>query len=72
MYNLALLIRNWHYSRYENFGQYTGAPNPAPLIVAGPVSGIGIGGFIDGTVLHRLLQWLGMPSKLAASCLVRC
>jgi uncharacterized membrane protein len=33
------------------------APNRMPLLRAGVVLGIGLGGFFDGIVLHQLLQW---------------
>lgn len=32
-------------------------PNLAPLVRAGVVLGIGLGGFFDGIVLHQILQW---------------
>jgi uncharacterized membrane protein len=28
-----------------------------PLVVAGIVIGVGLGGFVDGIVLHQILQW---------------
>ena len=31
--------------------------NRTPLIVAGILLGIGLGGFVDGIVLHQILQW---------------
>lgn len=34
-----------------------------PLACAGLALGIGLGGFIDGIVLHQLLQWHGMVSS---------
>ena len=37
-----------------------GAPAPAnrrPLILPGILLGIGLGGFVDGIVLHQVLQW---------------
>ncbi|WP_246998306.1 DUF2243 domain-containing protein [Halosolutus gelatinilyticus] len=33
-----------------------------PLVIAGIVLGIGLGGFFDGIVLHQLLQWHHMLS----------
>jgi len=40
--------------------------NPVPLTSAAMVLGIGIGGFIDGIVLHQILQWHEMlTNKLA-------
>lgn len=37
--------------------------NPVPLTTAAMVLGIGIGGFIDGIVLHQILQWHAMISN---------
>jgi uncharacterized membrane protein len=46
-------------------------PNPVPLTSAATVLGIGIGGFIDGIVLHQILQWHEMLSnKLPPDTLV--
>ncbi|WP_341524563.1 DUF2243 domain-containing protein [Nostoc sp. UHCC 0302] len=35
-----------------------------PLITAGIVLGLGLGGFIDGILLHQLLQWHHMLSNI--------
>jgi uncharacterized membrane protein len=35
-----------------------------PLIAAGLVLGIGFGGFVDGIVLHQILQWHNMLSSI--------
>jgi uncharacterized membrane protein len=37
--------------------------SPIPLTTASMVLGIGIGGFIDGIVLHQILQWHEMLSN---------
>jgi len=37
--------------------------NPVPLSNAAIVLGIGIGGFIDGIILHQILQWHEMLSN---------
>jgi uncharacterized membrane protein len=34
-----------------------GSPPPAPVLTAGIVLGVGLGGFFDGIVFHQLLQW---------------
>jgi uncharacterized membrane protein len=34
-----------------------------PLISAGALFGIGLGGFVDGIVLHQILQWHNMLSS---------
>ncbi len=45
--------------------------NPVPLTSAATVLGIGIGGFIDGIVLHQIMQWHEMLSnKLPPSTLI--
>ena len=36
--------------------------NRRPLIAAGILLGIGLGGFLDGIVLHQILQWHNMLS----------
>ncbi len=35
-----------------------------PLVLAGLVLGIGLGGFIDGIVFHQILQWHSMLSNI--------
>lgn len=37
--------------------------NLAPLLGAGLVLGIGLGGFLDGILLHQILQWHNMLSS---------
>lgn len=37
--------------------------NPVPLTTAALVLGIGLGGFVDGIVLHQILQWHEMLSN---------
>jgi uncharacterized membrane protein len=37
--------------------------NRRPLIAAGIVLGAGMGGFLDGIVLHQILQWHNMLSS---------
>ncbi|HVL47118.1 MAG TPA: DUF2243 domain-containing protein [Candidatus Thermoplasmatota archaeon] len=44
------------------------APRPAPpatrpLVAAGLVLGFGLGGFVDGILLHQILQWHHMASS---------
>lgn len=38
------------------------ATRDEPLLAAGIVMGVGLGGFVDGIVLHQLLQWHNMLS----------
>ena len=35
-----------------------------PLITAGLLLGVGMGGFVDGIVLHQILQWHNMLSSV--------
>lgn len=45
--------------------------NPVPLSITSIILGIGIGGFIDGILLHQILQWHGMfTNKLPANTVV--
>lgn len=39
------------------------ARNRFPLISAGVLMGAGLGGFVDGIVLHQILQWHNMLSS---------
>lgn len=36
-----------------------------PLVGAGLVLGVGLGGFVDGILLHQILQWHNMLSSVA-------
>lgn len=38
--------------------------NRYPLIAAGILLGLGLGGFVDGIVLHQILQWHHMLSSV--------
>ncbi|OON69774.1 DUF2243 domain-containing protein [Hymenobacter sp. CRA2] len=40
----------------------TDSPQRTPLIAAGLLMGAGLGGFVDGIVLHQMLQWHNMLS----------
>lgn len=40
------------------------SPNTRPLLLAGLILGLGLGGFFDGIVFHQLLQWHHMFSSL--------
>ena len=45
-------------------GEWAGLPRRAkPLVLAGAVLGIGLGGFVDGILLHQILQWHHMLSS---------
>jgi len=39
-------------------------PHRGALIAAGTLLGIGLGGFVDGIVLHQILQWHNMLSSV--------
>ena len=44
--------------------EWFGLPRRAkPLVVAGVTLGIGLGGFVDGILLHQVLQWHHMLSS---------
>jgi uncharacterized membrane protein len=44
----------------------TARPHRGALIAAGTLLGIGLGGFLDGIVLHQILQWHNMLSSVVA------
>ena len=65
VYALASLSRkSYNVSLQQNPGM--AFLNPVPLTTAAMVLGIGMGGFIDGIVLHQLLQWHGMLTNKIA------
>jgi len=35
----------------------------SPLVTAGILLGVGMGGFVDGIVLHQILQWHHMVTE---------
>ncbi|HET6226091.1 MAG TPA: DUF2243 domain-containing protein [Bacteroidia bacterium] len=37
--------------------------DPAPILSAGIILGVGLGGFLDGILLHQILQWHEMLSN---------
>jgi uncharacterized membrane protein len=39
-------------------------PRSAPIVAAGMLLGCGLGGFLDGILLHQLLQWHNMLSSV--------
>jgi uncharacterized membrane protein len=41
----------------------TGEGHRGPLMSAGALLGVGLGGFLDGIVLHQILQWHNMLSN---------
>lgn len=48
------------------------AQHRTPLVAAGILLGAGLGGFVDGIVLHQILQWHNMLSgKMPPDTLVR-
>jgi uncharacterized membrane protein len=50
-------------ARRENISMETGVPHRKAQW-AGLLLGIGLGGFVDGIVLHQILQWHNMVSNL--------
>ncbi|WP_267289019.1 DUF2243 domain-containing protein [Parachryseolinea silvisoli] len=59
---LALVVLSIGYVYRLRPGRYRAMLNPAPLVTAALVLGIGMGGFVDGIVFHQLLQWHQMLS----------
>jgi uncharacterized membrane protein len=53
-------------------GASVSTPRRTPLVAAGILLGAGLGGFVDGIVLHQILQWHNMLSgQLPPDTLVR-
>lgn len=50
-------LSSGRHKKYLAANPATNLLNPAPLTTAAMVLGIGTGGFIDGIVLHQILQW---------------
>lgn len=47
-------------------------PHHGPLVAAGFLLGVGLGGFVDGILFHQILQWHSMiSSKIPPDDLVR-
>jgi uncharacterized membrane protein len=67
---LSVAYGRWHKTATASYKNNIIA-NPVPLATAATILGIGLGGFIDGIVLHQVLQWHEMLSnKLPPSTLV--
>lgn len=64
---LLVVLLSWlsakKYQRYTLQSPSFKTLNPVPLITASMVLGIGLGGFIDGILLHQILQWHEMLSN---------
>lgn len=62
-----VIVLSWlngkRYKKLAITNSSTHQPTPVPLTTAATVLGIGIGGFIDGIVLHQILQWHEMLSN---------
>ncbi len=52
------------YIRFDIVAHSETSNRQSPLISAGIVLGIGLGGFFDGIVLHQILQWHHMLSNV--------
>lgn len=59
---LAGVVLGMRYAYRRRFEKCRAILNPEPIVTAGLVLGIGVGGFIDGILLHQLLQWHQMVS----------
>ncbi len=46
-------------------------PEPRPVALPGLLLGVGLGGFVDGIVLHQILQWHNMLSAVLPPTTVR-
>ena len=46
----------------ETYSASAGRTHRTPLIAAGILMGAGMGGFVDGILLHQILQWHNMLS----------
>lgn len=60
---IVAALAYFSFRRYKNYSQLNPDKtllNPVPLSTTSTILGIGIGGFIDGIVLHQILQWHGM------------
>jgi uncharacterized membrane protein len=63
---VVALLANLNARRYSAYVINNPSVNhlsPVPLTTAATILGIGIGGFIDGIVLHQILQWHEMLSN---------
>ncbi|HVF81947.1 MAG TPA: DUF2243 domain-containing protein [Flavisolibacter sp.] len=63
---VVMLLTYFNAKRYKLFAANNPSTNhlsPVPLTTTAMVLGIGIGGFIDGIVLHQILQWHEMLSN---------
>jgi uncharacterized membrane protein len=58
---LSKIITAQHLKRLRNGN--TRYLSPAPVLSAALILGIGLGGFIDGIILHQILQWHEMLSN---------
>ena len=59
---LVALLSYFSKQRFSNRTTATNLKSPVPLFSVSLILGIGIGGFIDGIVLHQMLQWHEMIS----------
>lgn len=63
---VVILLANLSARRYKTYVTNNPSVNhlsPVPLTTAAMIVGIGVGGFIDGIVLHQILQWHEMLSN---------
>jgi len=56
-------LSNRRYSKKVDLNRGITVLTPVPLTTASMILGIGLGGFLDGIVLHQLLQWHEMLSN---------
>jgi len=60
---LLIVLTLKSYKKNLSVNQEVKAFTPVPLITASMILGIGLGGLIDGIVLHQILQWHEMFSN---------
>jgi uncharacterized membrane protein len=61
------IVTNKKHKRFLSLNPVRQLMSPVPLTTASIVSGIGLGGFVDGIVLHQILQAHEMLSNKIAS-----
>lgn len=70
---LGLIVLAFSYFSFRKYKSHSSINpgkdllNPVPLSTTSIILGIGIGGFMDGILLHQILQWHGMVSNRLAT-----
>jgi uncharacterized membrane protein len=61
---MVLAINGSSHFEKQNQHEYHAPKKKIPLITAGIFLGLGLGGFLDGIIMHQLLQWHQMISNV--------